>query len=165
MLLKEDAMRTERLVLRRWRPEDRNDFLRLSDDPRVLRWTGRRVPSGELFAHYVALDTAFAVTLDGEVIGNISLFRNSVTEVFDSLEIYECAFYLFPEHQGRGFGTESLQAVLSYARSILGADAVIAGAMPDNERSIRMIEKNGGAFCFCRKRPSVPDERFYVFSL
>ncbi|MBR5070398.1 MAG: GNAT family N-acetyltransferase [Oscillospiraceae bacterium] len=166
MLLKDDAvLKTERLTLRRWRMQDREEFLRLSDDPEILRWTGRRVPSDELFRYYVSLDTAFAVIADGEVAGNISLFKNSVTDSFRCLDIYECTFYLFPQHQGKGYGTEALRAVLSYARSQLCADAVIAGAMPDNLRSIEMIKKNGGTFCFLRQRPSVPDEQFYVFSL
>lgn len=166
MLLKEDAvLRTERLTLRRWTMDDRDEFLRLSDDPEILRWTGRRVPSEALFRYYVSLETAFAVTADGKVAGNMSLFKNSVTDAFSCLDIYECAFYLFREYRGKGYGSEALRAVLSFARSQLDADAVIAGAMPENTRSIGMIIKNGGAFCFDRKRPSVPDEKFYVFSL
>lgn len=160
-----DIIKTDRLSLRRWRPEDISDFICLSEDPQVSRWTGRTVSSEALFRHYCLLDTAFAIIYEGRVIGNISLFQNSLTRSIKSLSVYECAFYLFPSFWGLGLGSEALQSVLGFAGKALKTDAVVAGAMPENELSKKMIARNGGRYCFSKTFSSGQSEDFYVFSL
>jgi len=152
------VIKTERLTLRNWAYSDENDFVRLADDPSVLRWTGRTVPVREMFLNYVASDTAFAVLLGGEVIGCVSLFKNRLTQSATGLDLYETAFYLFPEEQGKGYGSEAVKAVLDHAFRKLGADGVIAGTMLDNRPAHKLIESLGGVYCFTRE-----EEDFYLF--
>jgi predicted acetyltransferase len=52
-------------------------------------------------------------------------------------------YYVMASERGRGYGTQVLAHTLAEARS-LGLDRVLVSADSDNERSIRVIERNGG---------------------
>ena len=158
-------MSKDGVKLRRWRSDEESVFVRLSEDPQVSRWTGRTVPSEELFGYYLSLSTAFAIENEGEVVGSISMFTNSLTRGMRSLSVYECAFYLFPSYWGMGLGTKALRELLEFARNEIGADAILAGALRENERSKKMIEANGGRYCFSRELSVDEKEDFFVFSL
>ena len=118
----------------------------------------------EANGYYQTLDTSFAVLLDGNVIGNCSLFSNSVTRSVRSLSVLECAFYVHPSYQGRGFGSEALNAVLDLAFSEKLANAVIAGVLSDNVTAEDFIRRNGGRYCFSRPLQGGGTERFYLFT-
>ena len=161
--MKGKLIRTERLTLRNWSGKDRDDFLRLAEDPMISTWTGRTVPANELFEYYLQTGTAFAVIFEGKIIGNISLFSNSLTRGIRKLSVLECAFYILPQFHGHGLGTEALGALLGYARTDLWTDAVICGSFSDNEQSLNFIRKNGGVYIFSRTLRSGKTEEFYLF--
>ena len=163
-LMDEKKLKTERLDLRNWKESDREAFLWLADAPGIKERTGRTVSAEALFGYYQTLDTSFAVLLDGNVIGNCSLFSNSVTRSVRSLSVLECAFYVHPSYQGRGFGSEALNAVLDLAFSEKLANAVIAGVLSDNVTAEDFIRRNGGRYCFSRPLQGGGTERFYLFT-
>ena len=150
-----------RVALRRWRPEDRGAFIRLAEDPEILEWTGRTAKTDELFDYYLKLDSSFAVTMNDEVIGAVSLFENSMTRSVRALKLYEIAFYLFPKDQGAGLGREAVHMAIIAAGERFGADAVIAGTSVENDRARHLIEREGGRYCFSREGASFT-EAFYV---
>ena len=153
---------TDRLVLRRWTQDDSDVFISLADDPSIAKWTGRSIPSSELFNYYLSLDTSFAVQSDEKVIGNISFFRNSTTSALNRLNVYEAAFYLLPEYQGFGYASEAFGAACNYMFKGFLADAVIVGILKDNIRAKEFIHKAGGRFCFERETGNRETEDFYV---
>ena len=153
---------TERLILRSWKEEDRQEFIGLAEDPEVSCWTGRTVSSEEIFSYYLSLDTSYAVVLEGRVIGNVSFFRNSTTSSAERMNVYEASFYFLPEFQGKGYATEAFRAACDHVFSSLHADAVLVGILEGNSRAVSFIQKNGGRYCFTRKTASGEDEMFYV---
>ena len=153
---------TDRLVLRRWTPDDSDVFISLADDPSIAKWTGRSIPSSELFNYYLNLDTSFAVQSDRKVIGNISFFKNSTTSALNRLNVYEAAFYLLPEYQGFGYASEAFGAACNYMFNRVLADAVIVGILKDNIKAKEFIIRAGGQFCFERETDNRETEDFYV---
>jgi RimJ/RimL family protein N-acetyltransferase len=57
----------------------------------------------------------------------------------------EIGYSIFPEFQGRGFATEAARALLDHAHRDFGVIHFIAGILPTNAPSIRVIEKLGFA--------------------
>jgi RimJ/RimL family protein N-acetyltransferase len=58
----------------------------------------------------------------------------------DALEI---GYSVFPEFRRQGFATEAAQALLDFARRDFGVTHFIAGILPGNAPSMRVIEKLG----------------------
>jgi predicted acetyltransferase len=52
-------------------------------------------------------------------------------------------YYVMEPERGMGYGTQVLALTLIQARG-LGLDRVLVSADSDNERSVRIIERNGG---------------------
>jgi RimJ/RimL family protein N-acetyltransferase len=61
----------------------------------------------------------------------------------DMLEDVDIGYALLPEFWSQGYAFESASAVMSYAREKLGAKRVLAVVNPDNQSSIRLLEKMG----------------------
>jgi ribosomal-protein-alanine N-acetyltransferase len=55
----------------------------------------------------------------------------------------ELGYIVAGRHQGQGFGTEAVRAVLGYCVGTLGAHRVQALIHPDNKASIRLVERLG----------------------
>ena len=52
-------------------------------------------------------------------------------------------YALVPEHQGRGYATEAVAALLEWAFSHAALTRVVADTYPELSRSIRVLQKNG----------------------
>ena len=52
-------------------------------------------------------------------------------------------YSVFPEFRGQGFATEAAQGLLDFARYDFGVTHFIAGILPSNAPSLRVIEKLG----------------------
>ncbi|MBD1382195.1 GNAT family N-acetyltransferase [Metabacillus arenae] len=74
-----------------------------------------------------------------ELIGSISL-----TEVLRGpLQSCFIGYYLDKDHNGKGYMTEAVRLVVSYAFNELKLHRIEAGVMPHNLGSIRLLEKAG----------------------
>ncbi len=62
----------------------------------------------------------------------------------------EVGYLLLPEHQGKGFGTESCRAIIDYAAAI-GLDSLESTVTDGNIASCKVMEKCG--FTFERRVP------------
>lgn len=61
----------------------------------------------------------------------------------DALDRPDIGFAFLPAFSGRGYAYESARAVLQHANEQLGIPSVAAIVMPDNPRSINLLEKLG----------------------
>lgn len=57
--------------------------------------------------------------------------------------VVKIGYTMDPAHQGRGYATEAVRALVDYAFDTLGADIVRAYASAENLPSIRVAEKAG----------------------
>ncbi len=55
----------------------------------------------------------------------------------------EIGFFFGPEHQGKGFASEALKAMIAFGFDDLGFAEIQADVDPDNEASLRLLERNG----------------------
>lgn len=79
---------------------------------------------------------AFAITEHGVAIGVIGLIGTSESE-------YEIHYWLATDRTGRGYVTESAQAVLEWARDVVGARRIVLHAGMENRRSLAVADRLG----------------------
>jgi len=132
---------SSRLLVRRYRTEDKNDLYEQLSDPETLRFEPYPVFSPEQMdqevENRVKSDEFFAVVLKetGKVIGNLYLGRSEG----DSREI---GFVFHRGYWGKGFATEACAAVLREAFAS-GIHRITAQCDPQNPRSWRLLKRLG----------------------
>ncbi|MDX1649833.1 MAG: GNAT family N-acetyltransferase [Myxococcota bacterium] len=144
-------LRTARLRLRSWRPEDRAPFAAMNADPRVMRFMPRRLDRAAsdrladrieegfarrgfgLWAVAVPGETAFAGFVGLTVPGPRLPFSPCV----------EIGWRLAAELQGRGYATEAAREVLRFAFEEAGLSDVVSFTAAANAPSRRVMEKLG----------------------
>ena len=55
--------------------------------------------------------------------------------------VVEISYYVYPDHEGKGFGTESARAMTEHALSQDGVTIVRAHTLPEQNASTRILEK------------------------
>ena len=75
---------------------------------------------------------------EGRLVGDVGL-----APVDGEPGVVKIGYTMAPQHQGQGFGTEAVGALIDYAFNALGAEVVRAYADADNLPSIRVAEKVG----------------------
>ena len=158
------TLRTERLVLRAWRPQDAGPFAALNADPEVMRFIGDGVPLGRaasdglvllICEHWQARGFGlWAVSLadDGPMIGFAGLavpwFLPAV------LPAVEVGWRFARSAWGLGYATEAGAAALVHAFDELALAEVIATIFPENMRSVAVAEKHGLSLTGTRHHPA-----------
>jgi RimJ/RimL family protein N-acetyltransferase len=142
--------RTERLALRGWRDEDLEPFVALCADPAVMRWVGAGAPQDrrEAEAAFVHVRDHWArhgfglwaaeERESGELLGFVGLAR-----LPDGSGDVEVGWRLRPDAWGRGLATEGALAARDHAFGELGLSRLVALVHPENEASLRVIDKLG----------------------
>ncbi|MFZ1702174.1 MAG: GNAT family N-acetyltransferase [Pyrinomonadaceae bacterium] len=64
----------------------------------------------------------------------------------DTLPGPDLGFAFLPEHEGKGYGTESAAAMLDHGRDALGFSEIFAITSLDNEASCKLLKKLGFSF-------------------
>lgn len=64
----------------------------------------------------------------------------------ETLDDVDIGYALVPEFWSKGFAMEAAAAVLSYAKSEFGLKRIVAIVSPNNDSSIRLLEKLGFVF-------------------
>jgi ribosomal-protein-alanine N-acetyltransferase len=144
-------IRTERLLLRRWKEEDREPFYQLNSDPRVMEFMPACLSPAESDAlvdritqHFREHEFGlFAAELREErtFIGFVGLAVASFAASFTPC--VEIGWRLSAVHWGRGLATEGARAVVKFAFGELGLDDIVSFTVPENVRSRRVMEKIG----------------------
>jgi RimJ/RimL family protein N-acetyltransferase len=142
---------TERLLLRRSRPEDAETISAYRSDPEVHRYQGwdRVDPEGirseiEAMARRAPGEPGGWVQLSAEERGSGRLVGDVGLSPADGEPgVVKIGYTIAPSFQGRGFATEAVGALVAYAFDTLGADVVRAYASAENAPSVRVAEKVG----------------------
>ncbi|HET9124354.1 MAG TPA: GNAT family N-acetyltransferase [Solirubrobacteraceae bacterium] len=150
-------LRTDRLLLRRWRAEDREPFAALNADPEVMRHFPApldRAHSDALAARAEAQITErgwglWAVEVaeagggapSAPFAGFIGLGIPSFEAHFTP--VVEVGWRLARRFWGRGYATEGARAALAFAFDTLRLAEVVSFTAVGNERSRRVMERLG----------------------
>ena len=146
------VLETERLILRRLSVDDGAFILGLLNDPAWLRFIGdkgvrnledaRNILTGPMDM-YARLGFGLYLTerkLDSAPVGICGLIKR------DALEDVDIGFAFLPDFRRKGYAREAAAAVMEHARSSFGLRRLVAITSPDNEASIRLLEKLGLRF-------------------
>jgi len=143
---------TERLRLREFNIEDSAFITELLNSPGWLQYIGdRNVKTKEQAVSYLengplksykqnGFGLCMVETKDGAPIGMSGILRR------DTLEHPDIGFALLPAFQSQGYAFEIADAVLNYAKNHLKLATVFAITLPNNTRSIRVLERIGFRF-------------------
>ena len=144
-------MRTERLLLRRWRDADREPFAALNADPRVMELFPAALSRAESDAFVDRNEAAFEargfglwaveVVDGGRFAGFVGLWVPSFEAHFTPA--VEIGWRLAHEHWGHGYATEAARAAIAYGFDEVGLDEIVSFTTPANERSWRVMERLG----------------------
>ncbi|WP_281075469.1 GNAT family N-acetyltransferase [Klebsiella quasivariicola] len=133
---------TPRLTLTRFVTDDWPFFLRLRQDPRVMRFMGEVLSEAALRSVFVSrcADPGVFVLRDkrGVALGDIGL-RISPKNPHEA----DVGYALLPQAQGKGYASEALRAICNYGFSTLGVQAINAWVLGENHGSSRLLEKQG----------------------
>jgi RimJ/RimL family protein N-acetyltransferase len=145
------SLETERLILRQWRPADREPFARMNADPAVMEFFPARLSRAESDQGVDGVERhfrergfgLFAAELrrDGTFIGFIGL--NVPCFLAHFTPCVEIAWRLGAAYWGQGLATEGARAALSHGFESLTLDEIVAFTVPGNVRSRRVMEKLG----------------------
>src|SRR5215470_17360821 len=145
------AIRTERLVLRRWRDSDRAPFAALNADPRVMEFFPALLSRGESDAFVDRIEGHFgehgfglwAIEAPGlaDFAGYVGLWTARFEAPFTPA--VEIGWRLAAEHWGRGFAPEGARAALRFGFEDAGLAEIVSFTVPANTRSRRVMEKLG----------------------
>jgi RimJ/RimL family protein N-acetyltransferase len=145
------VLRTDRLVLRRWRAEDREPFAEMNADSRTMEFfpsTMTRQESDEL-AERADRHLAehgwglFAVEVPGgpEFIGFVGL--QPVLPPIPCAPAVEIGWRLAAKAWGHGYAPEAARACLALGFGDLGLEEIVSFTSVVNHRSRRVMEKIG----------------------
>jgi RimJ/RimL family protein N-acetyltransferase len=144
-------LRTERLVLRRWRDSDRGPFARMNADPEVMRFFPAPLSRTASDAFVDSIEGHFAELGFGlwaaEVPGTTPFigFVGLSVPHFDAhfMPAVEVGWRLDRTFWGRGYATEAARAATVDAFSRVGLREIVSFTVPMNLPSIRVMERLG----------------------
>ena len=144
-------LRTPRLLLRRWRNDDREPFAALNADPVVMEHFPKpldRVQSNTLVDRIeLGLEErgwglwAVEVPGDASFVGFVGL--NPATFDAPFTPAVEVGWRLAREHWGHGYATEGARAALDFGFTTLALDEIVSFTTHGNTRSRRVMERLG----------------------
>ena len=146
-------MWTERLSLRRYRPEDAVPLYQyLGTDPEMYKYSGwNPYATPEMAQETVRkfIDSyddehsySWVMDIDGVLVGTIGAYDYKCDPDGKKAQI-EVGYSVVKAWQGRGLATEALTEVLEYLTENEGISCVTAWCAADNIGSIRVLEKSG----------------------
>ena len=142
---------TERLILRRWRPSDREPFAAMNADPVVMEHFPAPLSRAESDALVDAMEAGFAAhafglwalerRTDGAFLGFTGLAVPSFEAPFTPA--VEVGWRFAREAWGHGYATEAAHAAVRFGFEIAGLHEIVSFTVPANERSWRVMERIG----------------------
>jgi ribosomal-protein-alanine N-acetyltransferase len=104
----------------------------IAETERILRWLAKTT------SPYDHLAWAITERANDACIGMVCYHHREARN-----KRLELGYIVAPQHQGRGFGTEAVRALLDYCVGGLGVHRVQALVHPENTASIRLVERLG----------------------
>jgi RimJ/RimL family protein N-acetyltransferase len=147
------VLETQRLLLRQFVPTDAAFILELLNEPSFLQNIGDRgVRTLSDAERYIETGPAASYARNGfglylvemkephQPIGMCGLIKR------DSLEDVDLGYAFLPRYWSKGYAIESVLAVMQYAKNIVRLERVVAVVDPNNQGSIRVLERAGFRF-------------------
>lgn len=147
------TIQTERLLLSELTPDDAGFILELLNEPSFIDNIGDRgvrdldgavryILGGPMQSYARHGYGLWRVDLrdTGEAIGMCGLLKR------DTLPDADLGYAFLPRHWSRGYAVEAGAAALRHAREALGLPRVLAITDPDNESSIKVLQRLGLGF-------------------
>ena len=146
-------LETDRLVLRRLAVENAEFIFDLLNQPSFLEFIGDKGVR--------TIDDARNYILTGPIASYerfgfglyLTELRSTETPIGicgllkrETLDDVDVGFAFLPQYWRQGYAFESAAAVLTYGRDVLGLDRIVAITSPDNEASIKTLNKLGLKF-------------------
>jgi RimJ/RimL family protein N-acetyltransferase len=145
------SLATERLILRRWRDDDREPFAALNADPVVMEHFVAPLSREQsddfvdrIEAHFDEHGWglwAVEVAATGAFTGYVGLWRASFPAPFTPA--VEVGWRLAHEHWGHGYAPEAAQAAVEDGFARFGFDEIVSFTAVGNVRSRRVMQKIG----------------------
>ena len=147
----EAVLRTARLVLRRWRPDDLDHLTAMNTDPDVMRYFPMR-PDRQQSAAMMAWITThidrhgfglWALEIPGvhRFAGFVGLFRPTFHAHFTPC--IEVGWRLVRTAWGHGYATEAALASLRFGFEHVALEEIVSFTVPQNKRSVAVMERIG----------------------
>lgn len=156
---------TERMILRRYRPEDAEDLYRyLGTDPAMSAYSGwnpyatlemaRETVQGFINRYDDDHTYSWVMDIDDVIVGTIGAYDYKDNHIV-------VGFSVVPGWQGRGLATEALKKVLEYLTENESIPCVTAWCAAENIGSKRVLEKAGMKLVYTEKNSLVVEDRVY----
>lgn len=144
-------LRTNRLVLRRWREADLPFLAAINSDPDVMEHLTGLLTEDETSEFIESLEAHFEehgfglwaleLTLTKQIIGYAGLSVPTFEAHFTPA--VEVGWRLSKDHWGSGYVTEAARSALSFGFETADLEEVVSFAVPANRRSTRVMERLG----------------------
>ena len=135
-------------MLRRWKISDAPSLQKNADDRRVSAMLLDRFPypytieDAQYFIN-IKIDeepiTNFAIDIDGEVVGVISVDMRA--DIYSKTPLL--GYWISPAHCGNGIVTQAVELITNYAFTHLNIICIQANTLGNNPASMRVLEKAG----------------------
>ena len=146
-------LETERLVLRRMTAADAEFILKLVNEPSFIRFIGDKGVRNHADAvQYIQTGPVASYERFGFGLYLVELKESRVPIGMcglvkrDSLADVDVGFAFLPAFWSKGYAFEAAAAVKAYGKDVLGINRLVAITNPDNESSIKLLEKIGLRF-------------------
>jgi len=143
-------IRTERLLMRRWRDEDRDPFAALNADPAVMEHMQGPMTRERSDAFVDRIEACWeergwaqwAIEVPGVApfIGYVGLWP---ADFVTGEPMVEVGWRIAHEHWGNGYVTEAAHEALRHGFEDVGLEEIVSFTVPQNERSWRVMERIG----------------------
>jgi RimJ/RimL family protein N-acetyltransferase len=160
-----NILETERLRLREFTPEDASFIIELVNSPGWLKYIGDRnikttdqarayLENGPIKSYH---DNGFGLWMVENKVINTPMGMCGILKR-ETLEHPDLGFAFLHEYMGKGYAFEAATATLTFAKEKLNLQTLCAITVPDNQNSIKLLQKVGMRFnnriCF----PNNPEE-------
>lgn len=152
--MKEIDIKTERLLLRRWKEKDLEYFIHMNQDEEVMRYFPSKRNAVQTKAFYEKIIQEFSEygyglyaaeeTCSGSFIGFIGFHHTNMA--VDFCPCIEIGWRLDQEYWGRGYATEGAKACLKHGFEKLGLDKIYSFTAVLNMPSQHVMQKIGMKF-------------------
>jgi RimJ/RimL family protein N-acetyltransferase len=146
-------LETDRLILREFNTSDASFILTLLNEPSFLQYIGdKKVRNLEDASQYILNGPVAMYERHGFALYQVEL-KDTHTPIGmcgllkrEELPQPDIGFAFLPDFWNRGFAFEAANAVLNDARERLKLNRILAVVNPDNDASIKLLEKLGLKF-------------------
>jgi RimJ/RimL family protein N-acetyltransferase len=148
-------LETDRLILRKWTIDDKNDLFEYAQDNRVGPNAGWKPhnsveKSKKIIESFIESDDVYAIILKDKmkVIGSLGVHKRSPLAEKNTRKYRELGAVLNPDYWGKGYVPEGIERVLEYCFEDLDIDDIWCGHFDFNSKSKRVVDKCNFRFQF-----------------